>query len=177
MGSSGESCPTSFWRGTRAECANPKALRSVFTFERGTAPNMPLLADMPHAEGMTDVRVRQPLTRADFDRCRWEEVIAGIEEKNCQNTTPPPSSNGRTPPATSGDSVAQALFTVLFVVVEVDLRPHDINQPFGPRFASHAARGVASEDLNDQHWDILAGWPQRSPTPKCGPGSATWSGW
>jgi hypothetical protein len=24
-----------------------------------------------------------PLTRADFDRCRWEEVIAGSKEKEC----------------------------------------------------------------------------------------------
>jgi hypothetical protein len=97
----------------------------------------------------------QPLTRADFDRCRWEEVITGITEKNCQNYFGPFIQRANTA-RDVGDPVAQAVFTVLFVVTNVELQPHDINQPFGPRFIAQAARGVASEDLKDQHWDILA---------------------
>jgi hypothetical protein len=97
----------------------------------------------------------QPLTRADFDRCHWEGVIAGIAEKSCQNYSGPFIHRSNTA-RDVGDPVAQAVFAVLFVVTDVELRHHDINQPFGPRFVAQAGRGVASEDLNDQHWDILA---------------------
>lgn len=95
-----------------------------------------------------------PLTRDDFDRCCWEEIIAGVSEKDCHNYIGPfiqRSNQARD----AGDTVAQAVFAVLFLVTDVELDPHNPNQPFGPRFIASAGRGVAAEDLKDQHWDIL----------------------
>jgi hypothetical protein len=97
----------------------------------------------------------QPLTRADFDRCRWEEVVTAALQKNCQDYFGPFMHRAKQA-REAGDSVAEAVFTILFLLTEVELRPEDIHQPFGPRFISKAGRGVAAEDLKDQHWAILA---------------------
>ncbi len=99
--------------------------------------------------------LEQPLTRADFDRCRWEEVIAGVPRMNCQDYFGPFHQRARQA-REAGDGVAEAVFTVLFLATEVELRPHDPHQPFGPRFVAKGGRAVAAEDLSDQHWAILA---------------------
>jgi hypothetical protein len=96
----------------------------------------------------------QPLTRADFDRCRWEEVIAGAPRKNCQDYFGPLHQRARQA-REGGDPVAEAVFTVLFLTTEVELRHHDAHQPFGPRFVAKGGRAVAAEELTDQHWSIL----------------------
>jgi hypothetical protein len=96
----------------------------------------------------------QPLTRADFDRCRWEEAIAGVAEKDCHNYFGPFIQRAKQAHEGS-DPVAEAVFTVLFLLADVELHPHDTNQPFGPRFVAKTGRGVAAEDLKDHHWDIL----------------------
>src|SRR4051794_11783066 len=95
------------------------------------------------------------LTRSDFDRCRWEEVIAGLPEKTCHEYSGPYLQRANQA-RDAGDPVAEAVFTVLFLVADVELRHDDIHQPFGPRFVAKAGRGVSPEDLNDQHWTILA---------------------
>lgn len=97
----------------------------------------------------------QPLTRADFDRCGWEEVLTAAPQKNCQEYFGPFMHRAKQA-REAGDPVAEAVFTVLFLLTDVQLRPEDIHQPFGPRFVSKAGRGVAAEDLKDQHWTILA---------------------
>lgn len=97
----------------------------------------------------------QALSRSDFDRCCWEDVITGSPKKTCQEYFGlflRKANQSRD----AGDPVAEAVFAVLFLVTDVELRPDDFHQPFGPRFASRAARGVIPEDLNDQHWAILA---------------------
>src|SRR6266849_729408 len=93
----------------------------------------------------------QPLTRSDFDRCRWEEVIESAKKKTCHEYMGPFMQRARQAREGS-DKEAEAVFTVLFLVTDVELRHDDIHQPFGPRFVSKAGRGVATEDLNDQHW-------------------------
>jgi hypothetical protein len=95
------------------------------------------------------------LTRADFDRCNWEAAIDQAEKrvsfyysiqfrKRLQQAIE------------AGDSVAAAVFTVLFVATEVDLRPDNVYEPFGPQFVAQVSRGVGPFDLTDGHYAILA---------------------
>ncbi len=97
----------------------------------------------------------QVLSRGDFERCRWEEVIAGSVRKDCQEYSSLFLGKASQARAAS-DSVADAVFTVLFIVTDVHLDPDNIHQPFGPRFVAIAARGTIPEDLTDQHYTIVA---------------------
>jgi hypothetical protein len=97
----------------------------------------------------------QPLTRGDFDRLPWQEVVEAAGKKTCHEYMGPFMHRARLA-REAGDRVAEAAYAVLFLVTDVELRHGDINQPFGPRFVAKAGRGVAAEDLNDQHWAILA---------------------
>jgi hypothetical protein len=97
----------------------------------------------------------QVLSRGDFDRCRWEEVIAGSAKKDCQEYSSLFLTKASQARAAS-DAVADAVFSVLFVVTNVHLDHDNIHQPFGPQFVTHAARGMIPDDLKDQHYAILA---------------------
>jgi hypothetical protein len=99
--------------------------------------------------------LEQPLTRADFDRCRWEEVVASAPRKDCQEYSSLSLAKAIQARKES-DPVADAVFTVLFVATNAQLDPDDHDQPFGPRFVHQAARGVAPDDLRDQHYALLA---------------------
>jgi hypothetical protein len=97
----------------------------------------------------------QVLSLSDFDRCRWEEVVATAHKKDCQEYSY--LFLGKAGQARKeSDSVAEAVFTVLFVATDAQLDPDDHDQPFGPRFVHQAARGVAPDDLKDQHYALLA---------------------
>jgi hypothetical protein len=97
----------------------------------------------------------QALSRSDFDRCRWEEVLAAAPKKDCQEYSSLFLAKAIQARKES-DPVADAVFTVLFVATNAQLDPDDHDQPFGPRFVHQAARGVAPDDLRDQHYALLA---------------------
>src|SRR5260370_66149 len=97
----------------------------------------------------------QVLSRSDFDRCRWEEFVATAPKNDCQEYSY--LFLGKAGQARKeSDPVADAVFTVLFVATNAQLDPDDHDQPFGPRFVHQAARGVAPDDLKDQHYAVLA---------------------
>jgi hypothetical protein len=96
-----------------------------------------------------------PLTLADFARCNWETAVAEADKKETFSYCI--QFNKRLRQAMeNGDSVAAAVFTVLFVVTDIELRPENVDEPFGPRFVARSARGVLPGDLTDEQYGLLA---------------------
>ncbi len=99
----------------------------------------------------TDVK----LTLADFARCNWETSLAEADKKETFSYCI--QFNKRLRKAVeSGDVVGAAVFTVLVVVTDVELRPDNVDEPFGPRFIARSARGVLPGDLTDDQYGLLA---------------------
>jgi hypothetical protein len=95
-----------------------------------------------------------PLTRADFDRCRWQEVITGAQKSECFSYCMECHKKLRAA-IEAKDEAAKAVFTVLLVVTDVDLRPDNASEPFGARFATSIARSTETGDLTDAQFAIL----------------------
>ena len=95
------------------------------------------------------------LTRADFDRCAWEAALADADKKETFSYSMQFGRRLRQAKE-SGDEVAAAVFTVLIIATDIDLRPDNVDEPFGPRFVSQAARGATPADLTDEQLGIIA---------------------
>lgn len=95
-----------------------------------------------------------PLTQADFDQTRWEELLSGAKKPETFSYC---TEFGKALRAAKdiGDAAATAVFTVLFVVTDVELRADETDEPFGPRFVRRAARSGDPGDISDDQFAIL----------------------
>ena len=92
-----------------------------------------------------------PLTKADFDRIDWEALLDKSEKREAFNY----SMEFLKPLREAVDATATAVYTVLFVVTDVELRADNADEPFGTKFARATARTTVPWDLTDDQFTIL----------------------
>lgn len=72
-----------------------------------------------------------PLTKADFDRCKWEEALETASKKDTFSYCIEFNKRLRNAKEAK-DDLAEAVYIVLFVVTDVELRPDNPEEPLGP---------------------------------------------
>jgi hypothetical protein len=95
-----------------------------------------------------------PLTRADFDRTGWEALLDKAEKREAFSYSMQFLRVLREVSEAS-NATATAVYTVLFVVTDVELRADNPDEPFGPKFARATARTSVPWDLTDDQFTIL----------------------
>lgn len=95
-----------------------------------------------------------PLTRNDFDRTKWESVIADVEPNVCSYYTTRFLSK-RNEMEAKGDLQAQAVFDLLGVITSLYMRLDEKDHPFFPAWEGPAGSGPTLSDISDNHWQAL----------------------
>lgn len=95
------------------------------------------------------------ISREDFDRCRWEDVIAQSDERTCQRYSTLFFAKARDA-ETGEDKKAQGVFAVLGGITSLHLKPEARQEPFGPMFVFSDGRSAILDDFTDNHLDALA---------------------
>src|SRR5438105_17428 len=95
------------------------------------------------------------LAKEDFDRIPWQDVILEASRKEC-HTYSSGFLRKLQEAKQSGDATAIEVYTVLLVIADLGLDAEDTNEPFGPSFSMRTARSPGPNDLQDQHFQVLA---------------------
>lgn len=95
-----------------------------------------------------------PLSKADFEDHKWEDIIGGCQEKDCVSYSPLFFARARELEAT-GDQKGSELFTLLGAITSFMLKSDSKDEPFGPVFVSRNSRSAILDDLQGLHLDAL----------------------
>jgi hypothetical protein len=96
-----------------------------------------------------------PLTKDDFDRCGWREVIINCAEKECSSYYNLFFAKAREA-ETTGDIKAQELFILLGAITSLSLNLDSPNEPFRPyMMLASGSRSASLDDVSDSHLDVL----------------------
>lgn len=94
------------------------------------------------------------LTKDDFDRCRWQDVIARCSNKECLYYyqlffTEAKDCKQR------GDARAEAVFALLAAATSLMPKLDSKDEPFGPMAVMNNFRSAILDDFNDTHLHIF----------------------
>ncbi|SRR5713226_3256505 len=87
------------------------------------------------------------LTKDDFDRCNWQDVILSCPRKRCLDYSPR-FSNKAAEARDAGDSTAHAVFDLLATIAYPTLHLNGGEKPFWS--------AEVFDEVCDQHLDVLA---------------------
>jgi hypothetical protein len=94
------------------------------------------------------------VTRDDFERCNWQEVIASCEDKECVAYSTRFFAKAREAEG-SGDTKAQGVFVLLGAMTSFSLNLDPIEQPFHPKVVLQNYRSAVLADIRDTQLDVL----------------------
>src|SRR5262249_15640292 len=95
------------------------------------------------------------LSKEDFDQCRWQEVIASCDKKECLYYYELFFAKAREA-ETSGDRKAQEVFILLGAITSLLLNLDSKEEPFRPCAVLYGgSRSASLDDLSDLHLETM----------------------
>ena len=94
------------------------------------------------------------LTKDDFDRSHWQNVIANRQKKECQVYRAEFFEKAREAEE-SGDTKTREVFSLLGHITSLMLKSDSPHEPFAPLAVFHDFRTAIVDDFSDAHLDVL----------------------
>jgi hypothetical protein len=94
------------------------------------------------------------VTRDDFERCNWQEVIANCEEKECIAYSTRFFAKAREAEG-SGNTRAQGVFALLGAITSLSLNLDPKEQPFQAKVVLQNYRSTVLADIRDAQLEVL----------------------
>jgi hypothetical protein len=95
-----------------------------------------------------------PLTKADFDILRWEQIINACNEKECTSYMDKFFAKAKEM-ETSGNDKAQEIYNLLGAICSFHFNPENKDVPFGPMLVMNTRRSAIIDDISDEHLGTL----------------------
>jgi hypothetical protein len=93
-------------------------------------------------------------SKKDFDRTKWEEVVASCDEKECGTYSDAFFAKAKEAEA-AGDVTAHQVFTLLGAVTSLFMKLDSRAEPFAPLMIFPTFRSASVDDFIDSHVDLF----------------------
>jgi hypothetical protein len=95
-----------------------------------------------------------PLSKEDFDKCNWQEVITTCEQKECHIYSRLYFEEAKKAEE-AGDTKVQEIFALLDGITSLMFTLDNKESPFGPVIVWHDSRSFIVDDLSDEQLKVL----------------------